>query len=454
MPPAPLSPFVGALAEAVREALVALLSLDPSLVGSFSLDARSGATPGWHAALTLGLPSGRLVVEVADAATPRDAWFRTAHFAWAYRAEAGADPFAHPATAQWLRDLRERVGRVDREVLASPIVRAVLTATERYLPFARLRDEDYRLLMEGPDGPTGILWLGFDCNQDCVVCWQERAAPAPPPELFSRWLDEMLAASVRSVILSGGEPTLHPLLPDLVRRARAAGVHTVVETNALRLVDDGCRQALIAAGVSELSVSLHAADAAVSEAITRAPGTHAQTVAGIEACLRDGLPVGLHCVVERRNAPTLAAHAAFVVARFAKPFRGLRRVSYSLPTRYADEERYRRGLCPIEQVRPGLTAALQTLRGAGVEARFLGMGGFPLCAVEDPRAERPARDLTDSERGDRVYARPCADCAVRPGCGGVPAAYLEACGEGGLRPVRALAAGAGVNDGTRGRHLP
>lgn len=446
---APLSPFVGALAAAVREALAGMLDLAPDQLGSFSLCARPGPAPGWSAELTVALPSCGVVLDVADAGSPRDAWFRTAHLAWAYRSTAGSDPFAHPAAARWLLDLRERVSRADRTPLAPPGVRAVLDAVARYLPFAAQGDDAYRLLMPGPDGPGAILWLGFRCNQDCVICWQDRAAPAPPAEFFSRWLDEMLAAGARGVILSGGEPTEHPSLLALVRRARAGGAHVILETNAIRLADDGLRRALIAAGLDEVSASLHAPDAETSEAITRAPGTHAQTVAGIEACLRDGLPVGIHCVVERRNAPSLAAHAAFVLERFAAPHPTLlRRVSYSLPTRYADEERYRRGLAPIEAVRPGLTAALRALRGAGVEARVLGMGGFPLCAVDDPRAERPTRDVTEAERGDRVYGRPCAECAVRPGCGGVPAAYVEACGDGGLRPVRpASTAGAAAAPG-------
>jgi len=454
MAPAPLSPFVGALATAVREALVALLALDPSQAVAFSLAALPAPTPGWIASLTLSLPAGDLILDVAGVTTARDAWFRTAHLAWSYRSSTHRDPFSQPELARWLNALRETATRLDRSPLAPPPVRALLDAVARYLPFSRLSDESYRLLMDGPDGAAGILWLGFGCDQDCVVCWQDRAAPSPPPELFSRWLDEMLSAGARSVILSGGEPTLHPSLLDLARRAHAAGAHTIVETNALRLLDDDFRRALLATGVDELSVSLHSPDAVTSDAITRAPGTHARTVAGIEACLRDGLPVGIHCVVERANASSLAAHAAFVVERFVRPLRGLRRVSYSLPTRYADQERYRRGLAPVDALRPGLTAALRTLRGAGVEARFLGMGGFPLCAVEDPRAERPSQALSEGERGDRVYARPCEGCAVRPWCGGVPAAYLEACGEGGLRPVRGASAVDGVTGAQPGRSVP
>jgi hypothetical protein len=445
MSSAPLSPFVGALASAVRDALIDLLALDPAQVGSFSLDATRDAPPRWNALLTVVLPSRELLLDVADTALAPQAWFRTAHFAWSYRAAAGDDPFADPAAARWLKDLRARADRADRSVLAPPAVRRVLDAVARYLPFAGHGDESYRLLMPGPGAPTGILWLGFQCDQDCTICWQQRAATAPPAELFVRWLDEMLAAGVRGVILSGGEPTQHPALLDLVRRARAGGAHTILETNALRLADDDFRRALIEAGVSEVSASLHAPDAATSDAITRAPGSHARTLAGIEACLRDGLPVGVHCVVERSNTPALAAHAALVAERFAAPYRDaagapwLRRVVYSLPTGYADAERYRRSLAPIDLVRPGLSAALRTLRRAGVEAIFLGMGGFPLCAAEDARAERPREDVSAAERGARVYGRACGECAVRPGCGGVPVAYLEACGDGGLRPVRAAA---------------
>lgn len=431
MPPAPLSPFVGALATAVRDALIAALAVDPARVTAFALDARAAPSPGWNAALTVELPTGSLTLDMGDAGTPREAWFRTAHLACAYRATHGGDPFADPATVRWLNDLRERVSRLDRAPLAPPAVRAILDAASAYLPFARVRDESFRILMPGPSGLTAILWLGFHCDQNCVICWQDRDGASPPPARFSAWLDEMLAAEARSVILSGGEPTLHPSLLDFVRRARERGAYTIVETNGLRLADDDFRRALREAGVHEITVSLHAPDADTAEAITRAPGTHARTVAGIEACLRDGMAVGLHCVVERLNAPSLAAHAAFVVERFA----GLRRVCYSLPTRYADGERYRRGIAPIDMVRPSLTRALRTLREAGIEARFLGMGGFPLCAVEDPRAERPSQDLTADERGDRIYGRPCEGCAVRPGCQGVPAVYFEACGEGGLRPV-------------------
>lgn len=422
----PLSPFVGALEGDVRDALLALCGVERDAVTAFALAGREGTPPGWLASITLSLDGASLVVDVADAKTPREAWFRTAHFAWAYRAAQHGDPFAMAPCARWLHALRARVEAADRAPIASPTVRAVLAAVEAYRPFARLRDGAFRLILGTPPGATGLLWLGAACDQDCAFCWQDRRAPSPPPERFARWLDEMLALGLRAVIVSGGEPTLRDDTLDLVRRARAAGASVVLETNGLRLADASYRRALREAGVGELSVSFHAADAATSEALTRAPGTHARTVEGIEGSLRDGMAVGLHCVVERANVDGLGAYADFVVRRFA----GVRRVGFSLPTRYADVERYRRGLAPLDRVRPSLTGALRTLRAAGIEANWEGMGGFPPCAVEGE-----AVTGAWGASGDRVYGRACDGCPAKGACPGVPVEYLDACGEGALRPI-------------------
>lgn len=420
-----LSRFVEGLADAVRDALCALAGIDRPR--EFVLQRHEGGT---LARITVALDDGDVTLEAFDAALRRDAWFRTAHLGWSYHATAQRDPFAHPASAAWLRALRERVTERDRHPIATPAVRAALDAFARHAPFAGLRDEDFRLLMPGDvDGPRAVLWLGFGCNQDCDICWQRRDAPEPPAPVFARWLDELVAAGARSLIVSGGEPTLRDDLVALIRRAKAADVHVVLETNAIRLVDDALRGALRDAGLDAVSASLHGHDAATSDAITRTPGSHAQTLAGLEACLRDAIPTGIHCVVEARNASTLTEHAALVARRFPSA----RRVSYSVPTRYLDEARYRRSFAPLDTVRPQLTAATRLLRAANIETRVLGMSGFPLCATDEPV---PEREVSASEREGHTYATACESCALRPRCVGVAPMYLDAWGERGLSPRR------------------
>ncbi|MFO0626845.1 MAG: radical SAM protein [Polyangiales bacterium] len=419
------TPWVDAFVADARRSLAALIGVDDAAVTAFALE-RAEAS-GWLARVTVAQPEGAVTLEVFDQAMARQAWFRGARLGWGYHSPAGDDPFQRPDTARWLRALRDRALAGDRPAVMTPALREALDAVARYLPLAPGRDEDFRLLMPGPDGPVGALWLGVRCDQDCDICWQNRRAGEPPAEILSAWLDEMLAARPASIILSGGEPTLRDDLPSLVRRAKGRGAHVVLESHGMHLADAALRDALRGAGLDELVISLHSADAGVSDALTRAPGGHARTLAGLEACLRAGMPVGLHAVVDARTAEGLPAHAALVLGRL----RGVRRVSYSMPTRYFDGARYRAAMAPLDLVRPHLSAAVQALRAGGVEVRVLGMSGFPLCATEEPA---PQREVSDGERGGRSLGAACAGCAARTRCVGVPGDYLAVFGERGLRP--------------------
>jgi hypothetical protein len=81
------------------------------------------------------------------------------------------------------------------------------------------------------------------CDQACAYCFtvdhlgQGNRAPAGPAFISPAAFDERLAFLARSGIrearLLGGEPTLHPHFPDLVQRARSAGLKVHVFTNGL-----------------------------------------------------------------------------------------------------------------------------------------------------------------------------------------------------------------------------
>lgn len=73
------------------------------------------------------------------------------------------------------------------------------------------------------------------CNLACSWCDTRYARdPSAGAELE---LDEILARlrqwpRTRHCVVTGGEPTLAPELPELCRRLRAAGLHLTIETNA------------------------------------------------------------------------------------------------------------------------------------------------------------------------------------------------------------------------------
>lgn len=433
-----LTPFVGALAEAARDRLLHVLGLGDRVLEA-RLGPRAGGSDEWIAEVRLRLPSGRAAVLELGAPSPRRAaLFRSAHLACAYRSGGdAADPFTDPRDTALLKALRTRLARLDAPGAAAAPLGGFLDALDRYRPFLPVKDEDYRTVFRGDNQPVGILWLGFGCNQDCAMCWQGRDWPSPPEAMFDRWLDELCAAGISSLVLSGGEPTLHPRLPEWVSRAHQAGVHVTLETNALRYAEPGYLDQLRSAGLSDTVVSLHAADAAGSDALTGVPGSFARTVAGLRAALAAGLRVGVHCVVEQANAGGLDAHARFVVESLHAAERRVRQVSYSFPIASHRRARYAGAIAPLDVIRPQLSAAVRRLRAAGIEARTLGTSGFPVCALDDAAREAAALPVSvaDEQRAGRTFVAACTACAVRSRCLGVHEAYVAVHGDRGVRAV-------------------
>jgi len=189
-------------------------------------------------------------------------------------------------------------------------------------------------------------------------------------------------------------------------------------------------------------VSLHAADATLSDAMTRAPGTHQRTVAGARAALEAGIQLGFNCLVERENVAQLPELAEYIVAEFVTPFPGaVLTVNFSQAGDYYDPRRLDEHYVSLESVRQPLATAARVLLAAGVSVESGGTCGFPACVFhgeEDllppPRAERDALHM--SARTTDAVA--CASCARRGDCVGVRKAYLARFGEAGLRPFAEL----------------
>ncbi len=83
------------------------------------------------------------------------------------------------------------------------------------------------------------------CNNRCVYCEHPKAEEDLHISQFSELLDELVSEGFEAVALGGGEPTLHPELPDFLEAIRGRGLKAGLTTNArdpeevLRLADAG-----------------------------------------------------------------------------------------------------------------------------------------------------------------------------------------------------------------------
>lgn len=158
---------------------------------------------------------------------------------------------------------------------------------------------------------TLYLYLTEGCNCACRHCW---IVPEPgrsvqgkallEPALLRHAIEQALPLGLGSLKWTGGEPTLHPLFPELLQMQKEFGLTGVVETNGM-LVSRRLAGQLREAGVEQVSVSLDSADAAVHDAIRGVPGSFQRTVAGIGHLVTAGFRPELILTLQKANSQSV-----------------------------------------------------------------------------------------------------------------------------------------------------
>jgi pyruvate-formate lyase-activating enzyme len=287
-----------------------------------------------------------------------------------------------------------------------------------------------------------IIRVNFHCNQACRFCFVSTHLPGVDDERIHRAIRDAAGRGAR-IVLSGGEPTLHPRLADFVRTARAASALPIqLQTNAVRLDDATLARSLEEAGVDQAFVSLHGTTAEVSDALTDAPGTFARTLAGLDNLATTRIAVVLNFVINGSNHAQLPEYMRLAAARWP---RATINVSFVAPS--SDVVPRDTKLIPrYSDVLPSLGEALAEAERLGREiVGFESMCGLPLCLVPaSVRAKQLFVVEPGYDRGEFVKPEACGRCALDRHCHGVRRGYAELHGTDEVRPVSAELAGDGA----------
>ena len=300
---------------------------------------------------------------------------------------------------------------------------------------------------------------GDVCNNRCLFCMEGDTARlhGVTPERVRELL--RAHASEGEVMFTSGEPTLNPRLPDYVRWARECGYRRIgLTTNARRLGYDAYARRLLEAGLNHVVISIHGPDARTHDAQTRAPGSFAQTLAGLEALARlrsaHALTVHTSTVVGQRNVGRLS-DLYWLLRSFAvdqcvfnvmQPLGRAQPLARSLVARYADVVR--------------AFARLAREVGGGKPPVFL--VDVPACTTQDLPAQvrgwvecavfteygregapRERQTRVEKEQTNRMKRPECAGCAHDAACLGVWRSYVEVHGWDEFAPIQRA-------EGTRG----
>ncbi len=182
-----------------------------------------------------------------------------------------------------------------------------------------------------PSAPYRMdLAITYRCNNDCAHCYNARPRDYPemPTEAWKQVIDRLWDVGVPHIVFTGGEPTLRNDLPDLIAHAEANGQITGLNTNARRLQDREFLNALVAAGLDHIQVTVESHDASIHDRMVGQRGAWKQTIAGLRNALDTPLYVMTNTTMLLANSPSLAETLDFLAA-LKVPTIGLNALIYS-----------------------------------------------------------------------------------------------------------------------------
>ena len=165
------------------------------------------------------------------------------------------------------------------------------------------------------------------CNFRCVYCMEPDVQFQPPEALLSPTEISRIAKvagslGVRKIRVTGGEPTLHPKLEEIISGIRqTSGIEIAMITNGSLL----SREKLARwkrSGLDRITISIDSVRSDRFTKVTRSTTTPDDVMRGIEMCISEGLtPLKLNAVLVRGVNDDEAVELARLARRFGVEMR-------------------------------------------------------------------------------------------------------------------------------------
>ena len=160
------------------------------------------------------------------------------------------------------------------------------------------------LLQFSEDKKPVVVWnMTQRCNLKCVHCYAHAKDRAFEGELTTdqgkALIDDLAAFGSPVILFSGGEPTLHPDLPELARHAVGRGMRAVISTNGTLITAEMART-LKEIGLSYVGISLDGMEP-IHDRFRAVKGAFQAALEGIRNTQKAGIKVGLRFTINRFN---------------------------------------------------------------------------------------------------------------------------------------------------------
>ncbi len=309
------------------------------------------------------------------------------------------------------------------------------------------------MIKENPKRLKIVLFTGYACSNRCVFCVSadKRALPEPTTKELLALVYSARKKGADILEIIGGEATIRPDFPALVRAAKDIGISEVVcATNGRVFADMALARAIVEAGIDALIFSIHGPSAAVHDALTSVSGSFAELRKGLANLKKLGFGrISGNTTVVKGNMRSLPELAKLYVRL------GIRNVEYIFV-----DPNYGGARNAFDKLVPRISAAAPYMRRALRVGRASNFNQWkvryvPLCHFKGYGAQisetnerevfRTEHWAPDFRNADAIGSRSavgrrrtaaCKGCARLNVCEGIWVEYLKRYGDSELKPVK------------------
>lgn len=168
----------------------------------------------------------------------------------------------------------------------------------------------------------GYLQLTRECKQHCRFCSNPPSGVDLPADEMRGHIDDLVARGYDGIILTGGEPTIAPLLGAAIDYARSRALHVRMISNGQRLADLDWFRGLVDAGLTHVHLSLHSSRREVHDFLTQTPGSWdmlAAALANVGILQAEGRAItsDINTVINAYNSDHLHDTVTWICERYA-----------------------------------------------------------------------------------------------------------------------------------------
>ncbi len=277
----------------------------------------------------------------------------------------------------------------------------------------------------------GYIQVVRHCNHFCGFCSNPTTPYVHDFESMKVLVDDLVLRGYFGVILTGGEPSLHPELPRICAYARERGLHVRMITNGWRLAEEEFARAMGDAGLQLVHVSVYSVRPEIEARLRGVEGTLDKAFLAIENAHRFGVEVNVNCVINKLNAGHLDENVRYLVEHHPHIRHFIwNNLDPSMGRAEVNQAEFTPRLADFEE---SLYRAMRLLHNSG---RSFRVEKVPLCYMADfAWASTETRKIVKGEERivhfldkkqtvrqtdwEHIYSAACDACSLRTICGGL-----------------------------------